>query len=89
MNCKEHSLPELELATGQVREALQCILHSILFIRSPGPVTPQDVDLEGFDFTYTRIGNEMKIEKRVDDSIEKFLRSLSQIGPELLSVSLF
>ena len=30
MNCKEHHLPELELATGQVREALQCILHTIL-----------------------------------------------------------
>jgi hypothetical protein len=30
MNCKEHNLPELELATGQVREALQCILHTIL-----------------------------------------------------------
>lgn len=87
MNCKEHNLPELELATGQVREALQCILHSILFIRSPGPVTPQDTELEFFQFNYTKIANEAKIEKRVDDAIEAFLRSLSQIGPELLSVS--
>jgi hypothetical protein len=30
MNCKEHYLPELELATGQVREALQAILYTIL-----------------------------------------------------------
>ena len=30
MNCIEHRLPELELATGQVREALQAILHTIL-----------------------------------------------------------
>jgi hypothetical protein len=30
MNCREHQLPELELSTGQVREALQCILHTIL-----------------------------------------------------------
>ena len=30
MNCKEHFLPELELATGQVREALQAILYTIL-----------------------------------------------------------
>ena len=87
MNCKEHNLPELELATGQVREALQCILHTILFIRSPGPVTPQDTELEFFQFNYTKIANETKIEKRVDDAIESFLRSLSQIGPELLSVS--
>ena len=30
MNCKEHHLPELELATGQAREALQAILYTIL-----------------------------------------------------------
>lgn len=108
MNCKEHHLPELELATGQVREALQAILHTILFIRSPGPVAPRDVHCEGFDLTYTRIetpdgakswsqqGNvvggggpgiaiESDLDRKVDDSIEAFLRSLSQIGPELLS----
>eukprot|EP00978_Attheya_sp_CCMP212_P012964 scaffold32351_cov60-Attheya_sp.AAC.2 len=94
MNCKEHHLPELELATYQVREALQCILHTILFIRSPGPVAPRDVHCEGFDLTYTRIASdsenksnrlEFDVDKKVDDAIESFLRSLSQIGPELLS----
>uniref|UniRef100_A0A7S1ZEN7 Autophagy-related protein 101 n=1 Tax=Trieres chinensis TaxID=1514140 RepID=A0A7S1ZEN7_TRICV len=101
MNCVEHYLPELELATGQVREALQAILHTILFIRSPGPVAPRDIHCEGFDLTYSRIANddgnqvavvsgpavvqENDIDKKVDDSIEVFLRSLSQIGPELLS----
>uniref|UniRef100_A0A7S1VJB8 Autophagy-related protein 101 n=1 Tax=Grammatophora oceanica TaxID=210454 RepID=A0A7S1VJB8_9STRA len=54
-NYVEHHLPELELATGQVREALQCILHTILFLRSPGTVVPRDVECEGFDLTYTRI----------------------------------
>lgn len=117
MNCKEHHLPELELATGQVREALQCVLHTILFIRSPGPVAPRDVHCEGFDLTFTRIetgGNgqrswsqqgaggggggggglggaqqqislESDLDRRVDDAIENFLRTLTQIGPELLS----
>mmetsp|Transcript_9693 Transcript_9693/g.12627 ORF Transcript_9693/g.12627 Transcript_9693/m.12627 type:complete len:220 (-) Transcript_9693:66-725(-) len=102
MNCKDHYLPELELSTGQVREALQCILHTILFIRSPGPVAPRDVECEGFDLTYTRIASdkasslhqnsnsapsalENDVDKKVDDAIESFLRSLSQIGPELLS----
>eukprot|EP00540_Astrosyne_radiata_P019184 CAMPEP_0116869730 /NCGR_PEP_ID=MMETSP0418-20121206/27919_1 /TAXON_ID=1158023 /ORGANISM="Astrosyne radiata, Strain 13vi08-1A" /LENGTH=163 /DNA_ID=CAMNT_0004505853 /DNA_START=157 /DNA_END=648 /DNA_ORIENTATION=+ len=98
MNCKEHHLPELELATGQVREALQCILHTILFIRSPGTVAPQDVECEGFDITYARIASDAsvasappstamdnQVDKKVDDSIESFLQSLSQIGPELMS----
>jgi hypothetical protein len=31
---------------------------------------------------------ENDIDQKVDDAIESFLRSLSQIGPELLSVSL-
>lgn len=57
MNCIEHHLPELELATGQVREALQAILHTILFIRSPISVTPTDVHCEGFNMSYTRIAN--------------------------------
>mmetsp|Transcript_21036 Transcript_21036/g.27942 ORF Transcript_21036/g.27942 Transcript_21036/m.27942 type:complete len:134 (+) Transcript_21036:181-582(+) len=106
MNCREHHIPELELATGQVREALQAILHTILFIRSPGPVAPRDVHCEGFDLTYTRIATndgssirsdgggrsisrsisiENDLDKKVDDAIEVFLRSLTQIGPELLS----
>jgi hypothetical protein len=57
------------------------------------------VDCEGFDLTYTRIasdkssslGNipsvlENDVDKKVDGAIEAFLRSLSQIGPELMSV---
>jgi autophagy-related protein 101 len=104
MNCKEHHLPELELSTGLVREALQCILHTILFLRSPGAVTPRDVECEGFHLTYTRIaGNDhgrgqpqqhsqqqhsslnTDVDQKVDDAIESFLKTLSQIGPELLS----
>ena len=151
MNCREHRLPELELATNQVREALQCLLHTILFLRAPGPVVPQEVHCEGFNLTYTRIAesknnafdgilnagnrgdvgvsvdfgddvgigsNNMKnastkknntneplphanpptlknnipnsvttsrnVDKKVNDSIEEFLRSLSHVGPELL-----
>ncbi|GKY96124.1 hypothetical protein MPSEU_000572700 [Mayamaea pseudoterrestris] len=96
MNCKEHHIPELELSTGQVREALQCILHTILFIRSPGPVKPSQVECEGFRLTYTRISAtlgthaprsslENDLDQKINQAIETFLRSLSQIGPELLS----
>ena len=71
-------------------------------MRSPGDVVPHDVECEGFGITYTRIacdktvlasapGSSMEtdVDKKVDDSIEAFLRSLSQIGPELMSVSLY
>jgi len=61
-------------------------------------VTPHDVECEGFNLTYPRISSdkspsapvglsslENDVDKKVDDAIELFLRSLSQIGPELLS----
>ena len=63
---------------------------------------PRDVECEGFELTYARIASdkspqsgsssslpstENDVDKKVDDAIESFLRSLSQIGPELMSVS--
>lgn len=72
MNCKEHYLPELELATGQVREALQAILYTILFIRSPGPVAPRDVECEGFDFvTYPRIASTPSSPSNLNYDVDK------------------
>jgi Autophagy-related protein 101 len=64
-------------------------------LRSPGPITPRDVECEGFALSYTRIAGgstnsaiSMDVDQKVDDAIESFLRTLSQIGPELLSGSL-
>jgi len=127
MNTHVHDLPEFESATSHVREALQAILHTILFIRSPGPVAPHDVDCESFQITYTRIATDddnpflvnpsshqpyqyshshhhasmqqqqqtynlhtqkSDLERRVDESIETFLRTLTPIGPELMAGNL-
>jgi hypothetical protein len=64
-------------------------------------VAPRDVECEGFGITYPRIASdnskqtgslvvpdamENDVDKKVDYSIESFLRKLSQIGPELMSV---
>ncbi|KAL7549666.1 hypothetical protein ACHAWF_012933 [Thalassiosira exigua] len=115
MNCQTYQLPELETATSGAREALQAILHTILFIRSPGPVAPHDVHCESFQTTYTRIAadsdalpapparaqqhqhcnqqlppsyHKSDLDRRVDDSIEAFLRALTPIGPELMAGNL-
>lgn len=63
-------------------------------------MTPVDVECEGFNLTYPRIASDKMnaiqgvastldydVDKKVDASIASFLTSLSQIGPELLSVS--
>ena len=141
MNCQVHHLPELETATSGTREALQAIIHTILFIRSPGPVAPQDVHCESFQMTYTRIATDNELppsppttnrytntgtqssrgtqllsgrqhlysnqqqqqrnntnttttyqksdlDRKVDDSIEIFLHTLTPIGPELMAGNL-
>jgi len=119
MNCQVHQLPELETATSGTREALQAIIHTILFIRSPGPVAPHDVHCESFQTTYTRIATDndplpinkyaspsrtpsyqqhqynqhqsyhkSELDRKVDDSIETFLRTLTPIGPELMAGNL-
>ena len=76
--------------------SVYCIIFQKLSIRSPGPVTPRDVECEGFNLTYPRIAIasssttsalENDVDKKVDDAINSFLLTLSQIGPELLSVS--
>jgi hypothetical protein len=64
-------------------------------------VTPCDVQCEDFGITYSKISSDREsksslaspssfsiendVDRKVDDAIESFLRSLSQIGPELLS----
>jgi hypothetical protein len=63
-------------------------------------VTPHDVECEGFNLTYPRIASdklnmapsalsslEYNVDKKVEAAISAFLMTLSQIGPELLSVS--
>ncbi len=70
------------------------LFHNSVSIRSPGPVSPRDVECEGFDLTYPRIAStpsspstlDYDVDKKVDESIQSFLMTLSQIGPELLSV---
>lgn len=47
MNHKEHALGELELRPLHAKEALQCLLHSILFLRAPNVVRPREVGCGG------------------------------------------
>ncbi|KXZ47205.1 hypothetical protein GPECTOR_37g211 [Gonium pectorale] len=69
-NCETHNLPVLELEPHQIREALRCVLHTIIFNRALGYVIPKDVDSELFDITYAQCGDpgvEAKVESRLAD----------------------
>jgi autophagy-related protein 101 len=76
MNLEEHKLDGLVLAPFQVKEALRCVLHTILFSRSLGPTEPLEVQSELFDVTYMRNGT-IETDKMVELAIERLASSLS------------
>lgn len=45
-NLKEHILPDLRIHAQFIDEALQAILHTLLFVRAPADVRPKDVSCE-------------------------------------------
>ncbi|KAI8466879.1 MAG: hypothetical protein J3K34DRAFT_432293 [Monoraphidium minutum] len=56
-NCEVFSLPVVEVELHQVREVCRCVLHTVVFNRALGHVTPVDVDSELFDVTYVKCGD--------------------------------
>lgn len=72
MNCEACQLKELVLETMEIREVLQCILHTIVFHRALGLVRPKDVDCELFEITYVQCGD-AELEKKIDEKIEHFI----------------
>ncbi|EFJ47979.1 hypothetical protein VOLCADRAFT_117751 [Volvox carteri f. nagariensis] len=81
-NCETHNLPVLELEPHQIREALRCVLHTIIFNRALGYVIPTDVDSELFDITYVQCG-EPGVEARVESRISDFCAQVEKKPAEL------
>mmetsp|Transcript_5109 Transcript_5109/g.15473 ORF Transcript_5109/g.15473 Transcript_5109/m.15473 type:complete len:209 (+) Transcript_5109:70-696(+) len=86
---KEHRLNELELwGVDQAREALLCVLHTILFCRAPGPFRPQTVHANHFDLAYSRVGCS-SVTRAVERAVTSLTaESLVPAGPELLKGSI-
>jgi autophagy-related protein 101 len=60
-----------------VREILKCIVHTIIFNRALGHVSPRDVDLQLLDVSYVEVCDE-EIERQVEAGLRKvqdFLRT--------------
>jgi len=90
MNITEHILDEVEVEQWQMKEMLSAILHTILFLRAPGPSRPTEVAMERFDKSYVTCGAE-DISRAVEESIDGLCEGLSEeptgalepAGPEL------
>ncbi|GFR42788.1 hypothetical protein Agub_g3751 [Astrephomene gubernaculifera] len=86
-NCETHNLPVLELEPHQIREALRCVLHTIIFNRALGYVIPKDVDSELFDITYVQCGDP-SVEARVESRITDFCAQVEKRPAELHQLQL-
>ena len=71
MNLQEQKLDALVLAPFQVKEALRCILHTILFSRSLGLTEPLEVQSELFEVTYMRNGTNIALSGSSRDKMTK------------------
>lgn len=65
------------------REAGRVLLHTILFCRSLGALTPIEVDSTMFpNVTYLRTG-EGEVDECIESGVENFMQSLQVVGPDL------
>ncbi|OQR81902.1 hypothetical protein THRCLA_23279 [Thraustotheca clavata] len=64
-----HELEELRVGVSELSDCVSCLLHSILFTRSPGPVHPADAHCRFRPITYAFVP---EVKKQVDTAILQF-----------------
>ena len=77
--------PLQKVQEHQVREVLKCILHTIIFNRALGHVSPRDMDLQLVNVSYVEVGDEA-VERQVNaglHAVQDFVRALKARAPAL------
>ena len=83
MNIKEICLEEIEIHTSLVEETIHCLLHTVIFLRHPKKVTPDDMSCTLLaPLTYAKC-NIKSIDNDVRHSVDVFNRSMTNIGPNI------
>lgn len=83
MNVREIVLEELECHVSLLEEAISCLLHTILFLRNPKKVTPEDCSCQLLaPLTYARCG-QANVASDVRKAIEMLNITMTNIGPKL------
>jgi len=81
----EHRLEALEVDNKQAREAVEALVHTVLFSRALGGVAARRVRVETFDEDVAYCACEAEcVEKAVTAGADGFLRGLEVIGPDLV-----
>ncbi|EQC34428.1 hypothetical protein SDRG_08198 [Saprolegnia diclina VS20] len=64
-----HELEELRVGLAELTDCVSCILHTIFFTRSPGPVHPADANCRFRPVTYAFVPD---VKKQVETAIQQF-----------------
>lgn len=68
--------PAQKVQEHQVREVLKCILHTIIFNRALGHVSPRDMDLQLVNVSYVEVDDE-SVDRQVNaglQAVQDFVR---------------
>lgn len=94
MNCEEFQVPVLEIGLPVVKEALRCLLHTIMFSRSIGgdvPVEPVTIKSETLGLSYCRANHVSgpDLGQAIENKIREFSARLESNDSLCLILSLF
>jgi autophagy-related protein 101 len=70
----------------QVREVLKCVIHTIIFNRALGHVSPRDMDLQLINISYVEAADD-DIERLVEDGLRKVDEFFKTLKPRSSSSS--
>ena len=70
----------------QVREVLKCIIHTIIFNRALGHVSPRDMDLQLINISYVEVADD-EIDRLVEEGLRKVDAFLKTLKPRPSSAS--
>lgn len=83
MNIKEITLDEIELQSSFIEEGISALLHTILFVRAPNQVKPEDYICQRLaPLTFARCGSS-DVDKAVKDALELLDKTRTPVGPNL------
>jgi len=75
MNIQQFNLDELEVEFVYLKDIARCLLHTIIFNRAFGVVTPKDVEIDFLDFVYVCV-DDPTIERDIEDKVELFCNTI-------------
>ena len=75
-------LEELEVPKEHAIEAIECLLHTIIFGRWPNEVHASEVQLDHFPLAYACVGD-LSVRTHVTEAVEAFMSNVIVAGPNL------